>query len=220
MIKEIAIALSILGTVPALAQTAVTVDQLAKDSIGDASSTSLLGRTVSINPVRFGELGFMVAKQPDITFVCQSGDKSLTGRKPQLVGFKGVTTKAQGWDATTVWHLKDCQVNTAVASTEGVAKPAPGKKVYTAGNKSWNGVVVVEGQTVNISTAVQSGSHCDLKTKVAYKTPTVAVFTHEENAQCRGELTFSEKSVQVRTAGCTDWCGAAAPGFDYDYRLK
>lgn len=169
MIKEIAIALSVLGTVPVLAQTSVTVDQLAKDSMGDASSTSLLGRTVIINPVRFGELGFMVAEQPDITFVCQSGDKSLTGRKPRLVAFKGVTTKAQGWDGATVWHLKDCQVNTTMTRTGGVARPAPddAKKVYTVGNKYWYGVVVIEGQTVNISTANQRGFTCDLETKVA-----------------------------------------------------
>lgn len=91
----------------------VTYDELVKGSEGDASSTSLLGRTIEVNPKGFGELGF-TTKIPEIHFTCGSGDKALIwskkNPKPKAVAFYGVIKSAQGWEGNTVWALDNCRV--------------------------------------------------------------------------------------------------------------
>ena len=94
--------------------TTITYDELRIQSLGDASPSNLIGRLIQVHPVSFSDLGFYTAKSKDIYFACESGDKSLISTdekpKPKAVPFYGVTTRAQGWDGSTIWYLDNCRM--------------------------------------------------------------------------------------------------------------
>lgn len=207
---------------PALAADFVSLDEVIKGSLGDASARVLVGKSVVVNPTRFGELGFAIAKANDVTFVCRSGEKTLTAKKPKAISFEGVLAKAQGWEGTTIWEVKDCKSTASVSGADLTTQPvSQGKRstVYSAGNKHWSGDVTVAGANVSISTASERGT-CDLSGKANYQSAAFAVLTSSDDAQCKAQLTFTATSVKVKTDGCNSFCGASGPGFDYEYRLK
>lgn len=98
----------------------ITYDELRSQSLGDASPSNLIGRSIQVNPVNFSDLGFYTAKSKDIYFACESGDKSLISTdekpKPKVVPFYGVTKRAQGWDGSTIWYLDNCRIGSMQTS--------------------------------------------------------------------------------------------------------
>ena len=100
---------------PALAGTPITYDALLKGSGGDSSPKTLMGRTIVVAATGNGDLGFFTKQGKELSFVCKSGDKSLTSMKAKPTTFSGTTVSAQGWEGATVWTLSDCQPSQPVA---------------------------------------------------------------------------------------------------------
>lgn len=82
---------------------------LVKAAMGDATSKTVIGKTVQIAVTGKGELGYFAKTSDEITFVCGSGDKALTANSAAKGIVEGTVVKAQGLDGTTVFRLKDCK---------------------------------------------------------------------------------------------------------------
>lgn len=96
-------------SMPVLAATNIAYDELRAQSMGDATPRTLIGKSVVVAATSFGELGFATAKGKELTFICKSGDKALTAKRPKPITFTGTTVSAQGWEGTTIWSLANCQ---------------------------------------------------------------------------------------------------------------
>lgn len=68
------------------------------------------GKTVQIAVIGKGEIGYFAKRSDGITFVCNSGDKTLTANKAYKGRIQGVVSKSQPWDGATVYHLTACQI--------------------------------------------------------------------------------------------------------------
>lgn len=88
----------------------VTYGTLLEESNGDASPRVLIGKSIVVEAVGFGELGFFTSRGKSLAFICKSGDKALIASKPKATTFSGTTVASKGWDGTTVWTLANCQV--------------------------------------------------------------------------------------------------------------
>jgi hypothetical protein len=209
--------------VAANAATPIAMTQLVEQSMGDSTSRALLGRSITVQASRFGELGFETPASREVTFVCDSGDKSLTGKKPKAATFEGVTSGFQGWEGVTVWRLKDCRTTDATAgkaAPAATAVPATLAGVYVAGNAQWQGDLTLKGQSVTISTASQRGT-CDLSGAARFTSPTTAELRVADLPQCKATLAFHASGVRVKTQDCAaDACGAGGPGLDHDFKRK
>lgn len=115
MKNHFALSMAVCFVAPVLAASPITYDALLSQSNGDATPRSLMGRSVVVAATKYGELGFTTAKGKELTFLCKSGDKSLTGKKPKPTTFTGTTISAQGWEGATVWSLSDCQPGASAA---------------------------------------------------------------------------------------------------------
>ena len=94
----------------AIAAETVSYADLVKAGAGDATSAKgTFGKSVEIAIIAKGELGYFAKASDDTTFVCSTGDKALTANKSAKGLIRATVVKAQGWDATTIYHLKDCQ---------------------------------------------------------------------------------------------------------------
>mgnify|MGYP000877989391 CR=1 FL=1 len=212
------------GTV--LAADRISYDKLEAGSLGDATPKSLMGKTIEVSATRFGTLGFEARKNSYLRFACESGDKSLTAKKPKITTFEGTTARAQGWDGLTIWWLADCQVVGAnPARNDSKAAGSGSKKMeYVTGNRDWQGLVTVSSRDapnpkVVISTGSAHGT-CDLEGTAQFSSPDVAQVKVSDEPNCKVGLQFTATDVKVKTSGCESLCGGRGPGFDYAYRSK
>lgn len=68
------------------------------------------GKTAQIAVTGKGELGYFEKRSDAVTFVCDSGDKTLTANKAYKGKIQGVVSKSQGWEGATVYSLTSCQI--------------------------------------------------------------------------------------------------------------
>lgn len=68
------------------------------------------GKTVQVAVTGKGEIGYFAKKSDYITFICKSGDKTLTANKAYRGGIQGVVSKSDPWEGATVYYLTACQV--------------------------------------------------------------------------------------------------------------
>ena len=114
--------------------------ELVKAGMGDATAKTVMGKSVQVALNGKGELGYFSKKSDETTFVCSTGDKALTSNKSVKGLIEGTVVKAQGWDGTTVYHLKECQFlksetaqpTTAVAGATLASSKAPAKFDFDA----------------------------------------------------------------------------------------
>jgi len=113
--KTLYLLFGLLAVAPAaFSAETITYEKLAEYSRGDGrNNKAAIGKSVQIAVVGKGELGYFANAKDDVTFACDRGDKTLTAYKAKKGAIQGVVTKATGWEATTVWTLKDCQFVTA-----------------------------------------------------------------------------------------------------------
>ena len=68
------------------------------------------GKTVQVAVNGKGDLGYFLKKSDAITFVCDSGDKTLTANRTFKGTVQGVVYKNTNWEGTTVYSMKNCQI--------------------------------------------------------------------------------------------------------------
>lgn len=111
-------------SLPAVAAESISYDALLNQSNGDATPRSLLGKNITVAAKGYGELGFFTAKGKELTFVCKTGDKALTAKKPKPQTFTGTLQDFQGWEGATVWTLTNCEPGAGTASSAAPASRA------------------------------------------------------------------------------------------------
>jgi hypothetical protein len=103
----------VVATAPAASGAVATVSyqELVKifaDDSGDPRK--VYGKTVQVAVSGKGEIGYFAKKSDGITFVCKSGDKTLTANKATKGSIRGIVSDSENWEGATVYHLKDCQI--------------------------------------------------------------------------------------------------------------
>lgn len=68
------------------------------------------GKTVQVAVSGKGEIGYFAKRSDAITFVCKSGDKTLTANRAYKGGMQGIVSDSQGWEGATVYSLTACQI--------------------------------------------------------------------------------------------------------------
>ena len=68
------------------------------------------GKTVQIAVNGKGDLGYFLKKSDAITFVCDSGDKTLTTNRTFKGTIQGVVYKSTGWEGATIYSMNKCQI--------------------------------------------------------------------------------------------------------------
>ena len=107
-IKLAAIALSFFSSVCIAADT-ISHAELEIETENDTPTEKVLGKKIIVHAKSFGELGFQIKKVTPLTFLCESGEKSLTSKKPKPVTFEGTIINSQYWEGYTVWSLSNCK---------------------------------------------------------------------------------------------------------------
>lgn len=221
---------------PVLAVTTMTYQELVAVSAGDSSPQSAIGKTVLVTNAKLGEFGYAANKADETTFLCDSGDPSLVKRKLKHATLQGTTEKVQGYEALTIWSLKDCRPvapsssnstagmssNASIPSSSSNTGPTV-RKTYSAGNKQWRGSINVDsdGKTAKVLIFTGSaGGSCEAKGIARFASPTEAMFTDINEPTCKVTLAFTNSSsVRVISNGCENMvCGAMAPGIDHIYK--
>lgn len=68
------------------------------------------GKTVQVAVSGQGEIGYFAKRSDAITFICKSGDRTLTANKAYKGRMQGVISDSQGWEGATVYSLRACQI--------------------------------------------------------------------------------------------------------------
>ena len=103
----------VVATAPVAAGAVATVSyqelvKLHADELGDPRKA--YGKTVQVAVNGKGDIGYFAKKSDAITFVCKSGDKTLTANKATKSTIQGIVFQSQPWEGATVYHLKECQI--------------------------------------------------------------------------------------------------------------
>lgn len=201
-----------------------TLVQYAKN---DSEAPGATGKTVQVDIVGKGEVGYFANKYDQTTFVCDSGDKVLASHKKAKGLIEGTIATSQYWEGSTVYSLKNCQFvkPSSPNAITGVALPTAAKKrVYEIGGKGWGGVVEItddeRSSKVEMETGNERGATCTVAGTASPNSSSKSLFKASDASECTAELLFAGDTVKVKSHGCQDYCGAAAPGFDYMYKLK
>jgi hypothetical protein len=103
----------VVATAPAAAGAVATVSyqELVKiQADGSGDPRKVYGKAVQVAVSGKGEIGYFAKKSDAITFVCKSGDKTLTANKAMKGSIRGIVSESQNWEGATVYHLKDCKI--------------------------------------------------------------------------------------------------------------
>lgn len=113
----LSIAVSLFCAASAFAQTpaagavaSVPYQDLVKLHADSGDARSANGKTVQVAVSGKGEVGYFAKKSDGITFVCDSGNKTLTANKATKGPIRGIVSTSEDWEGARVYHLKDCQI--------------------------------------------------------------------------------------------------------------
>ena len=178
-----------------------------------------------------GENYFYVEEADRTYFDCKNAMGAVkAGREITRVQVNAVVVKLAEVDDAAVFILNKCvagqfaKPSSPTAITSVALPTAAKKRVYEIGGKGWGGVVEItdneRSAKVEMETNNERGATCTVAGTASPNSPSKSLFRASDATECTAELLFSEYTVKVKSHGCESYCGAAAPGFDYTYKLK
>lgn len=95
----------------AKAVATVSYQELVKHHADDAGDPrKAYGKTVQVAVTGKGEVGYFSKRVDGVTFLCDTGNKTLTTNKGFKGNIRGMVVESQPWEGATVYRLKDCQI--------------------------------------------------------------------------------------------------------------
>ena len=76
----------------------------------DGEPGKAYGKIVRVAVTAKGEIGYFAKRADAITFLCKSGDKTLTANKVFKGSLQGIVSGSEGWEGATIYSLKACEI--------------------------------------------------------------------------------------------------------------